>query len=327
MSAATVSFIGSSNDTTPATVAEERALFLKVFSGEVLTAFEEYNEFLDKHQVRTISSGKTAQFPLFGRMPDAEYHTPGAEIVGQQIPMAEKNIDIDKLLISHVFIPELDDAMSHYEVRGKYADMCGKKLANTFDNHIARELLLAAASSTPITGDTTMGGTIVNDAEFNDATAATKMQAWVDGLFDAAAALDNKWVTGTRYCVTTPAYYYFLVRQMQSNGFSLLNKDIDGRGSIAEGNLLKVAGINMISFPNLPTTNTSAEAYHGVDARNTVGVIFTDAAVGTVKLLDVSVESEWDIRRQGWLTVAKYAMGHGILQGECSYHLRTSAPV
>ena len=326
MSAATVSYIGSSNDTTPATTAEERALFLKVFSGEVLTAFEEYNMFLDKHNVRTISSGKQAQFPLFGRMPDAEYHTPGAEIVGQQIPMAEKTIDIDKLLISHVFIPVLDDAISHYDVRGKYADMCGKKLANTFDNHIGRELLLAAASSSPITSDSTMGGTIVNDAELNSGTAATKLAAWVDGLFDAAAALDNKWVTGTRYCVTSPAYYYFLVQQMTSNGFSLINRDIDGRGSIADGNLVKVAGIDILSFPGLPTSDYSAETYHAVNAENTVGIIFTADAVGTVKLLDLNVESEWDIRRQGWLTVAKYAMGHGILQGECSYQLRTSAP-
>jgi hypothetical protein len=326
MSNATVSYIGSSNDTTPSTTALERALFLKVFSGEVLMAFEEYNMFLDKHSVRSIKSGKQAQFPLFGRMPDAEYHTPGAEIVGQQIPMAEKTIDIDKLLISHVFIPVLDDAISHYDVRGKYADMCGKKLANTFDNHVARELLLAAASSTPITGDSTMGGKIVNDAEFGSATAATKLAAWVDGLFDAAAHLDNRWVTGKRYCVTTPAYYYFLVQQMTSNGFSLIHKDIDGRGSISDGTLTKVAGIEMLAFPGLPTSDYSSETYHNVNASNTVGIIFTPDAVGTVKLLDLNVESEWDIRRQGWLTVAKYAMGHGVLQGECAYHLRTSAP-
>ena len=41
------------------------ALFLKVFSGEVLTAFSENNIFNDSlHNVRTISSGKSAQFPL-----------------------------------------------------------------------------------------------------------------------------------------------------------------------------------------------------------------------------------------------------------------------
>ena len=33
--------------------------FLKVFSGEVITAFETANSTLDKHLVRTISSGKS----------------------------------------------------------------------------------------------------------------------------------------------------------------------------------------------------------------------------------------------------------------------------
>jgi hypothetical protein len=41
--------------------ADKDALFLKVFSGEVLTAFEQKTAVLDKHQVRTISSGKSAQ--------------------------------------------------------------------------------------------------------------------------------------------------------------------------------------------------------------------------------------------------------------------------
>lgn len=36
---------------------DERALFLKVFGGEVLTAFAESNVFGSRHLVRTISNG------------------------------------------------------------------------------------------------------------------------------------------------------------------------------------------------------------------------------------------------------------------------------
>lgn len=36
-------------------------LFLKVFGGEVLTAFQERILTLDKHNVRSIASGKSAQ--------------------------------------------------------------------------------------------------------------------------------------------------------------------------------------------------------------------------------------------------------------------------
>ncbi len=37
------------------------ALFLKLFAGETLTAFAEATKSLDKHVVRTISGGKSAQ--------------------------------------------------------------------------------------------------------------------------------------------------------------------------------------------------------------------------------------------------------------------------
>lgn len=45
------------------------------------------------------------------------------------------------------------------------------------------------------------------------------------------------------------------------------------------------------------------------------------SAVGTVKLLDLAVEGEYQINRQGTLIVAKYAMGHGILRPECAIEL------
>ena len=51
-------------------------LFLKVFAGEVITTFEENNAMLPLTRVRTISSGKSAQFPTSG-VASATYHTPG----------------------------------------------------------------------------------------------------------------------------------------------------------------------------------------------------------------------------------------------------------
>ena len=42
------------------TEADRRALFLKVFSGEILKAFKEVNVALERSMVRTITSGKSA---------------------------------------------------------------------------------------------------------------------------------------------------------------------------------------------------------------------------------------------------------------------------
>ena len=56
----------------------EDALFLKVFSGEVLTAFERSSVTQGAEMVRSISNGKSASFPVMGRI-GAAYHTPGTE--------------------------------------------------------------------------------------------------------------------------------------------------------------------------------------------------------------------------------------------------------
>ena len=53
MAAATPSRAGQINDT-----GSDTALFLKVWSGEVLAAFAEANVMMDKHVVRTIKSGE-----------------------------------------------------------------------------------------------------------------------------------------------------------------------------------------------------------------------------------------------------------------------------
>ncbi len=83
------------------------ALFLKVFAGEVMASFEKDTVFKDRTMSRSISSGKSAQFPVVGRN-SAAYHTPGAEIVGTQQLHNERVITIDDLLVSSVFISNLE---------------------------------------------------------------------------------------------------------------------------------------------------------------------------------------------------------------------------
>jgi len=89
------------------------ALFLKIFSGEVLTAFARNNIFNEQlHSVRTITSGKSAQFPVLGTA-TAAYHTVGTPLVGaNQIKANEKIINIDDLLIAQSFIANIDELFS-----------------------------------------------------------------------------------------------------------------------------------------------------------------------------------------------------------------------
>jgi hypothetical protein len=144
MADATVSRLGQINS-----AGDAKALFMKVFAGEVLTAFKENCVTEDKHMVRNIQNGKSAQFPILGKV-NAEYHTPGKEINGLNLPANERVITIDDLLISHAFLANLDEAMSHYDVRGPYSQELGRALAYTYDKHILQLAVKAARDTAPV---------------------------------------------------------------------------------------------------------------------------------------------------------------------------------
>jgi len=324
MASSTVTFIGA-QDVVTTDMAAERALYLKMFAGEVLTAFPEYTIFIDKHKVKQSMNGKTAQFPLIGRMPAAEYHTPGAEILGQEAPLSERTISIDRLLISHLFVDNLDEKLAHFEARGELSRNMSVRLAQTYDNHVARNLIDASNTATAITGDSTLAGSKITDAEFGDATAAIKMAAWMDGLFYCRELFDSKWVNdGQIWAAMLPTVYYFLVQQAMASGYSIMDTRIGGVGSISQGKITDLAGVNLISFPGLPTSDYTGEDFHAINCENTVGIVWTQSAVGTVKAFDIGVETEYQVSRQGTLVVAKYAMGHGVLQPECAIQLETA---
>ncbi|WP_222115602.1 major capsid protein, partial [Staphylococcus saprophyticus] len=83
--------------------ADKLALFLKVFGGEVLTAFARPAVTSNRHMQRQISSGKSAQFPVIGRT-KAAYLQPGESLDDKRkdIKHTEKTINIDGLLTADV---------------------------------------------------------------------------------------------------------------------------------------------------------------------------------------------------------------------------------
>ena len=305
MSDANPSRLGSINEGT-----DKKALFLKVFSGEVLATFQQHNVFLDKTTVRTIANGKSAQFPAVG-IASTGYHTPGTEILGDEIKHAERVITIDDLLTSSAFLANIDEAMNHYEVRSTYSSEIGHQLAKVMDANIAQVMALTARASSTIDGQA--GGTTLSNADYPSDSAVLAA-----GLFDAQQTLDEKNIPDNdRYAFFLPAQYYLLAQNV-----TVINQWYDGKGSISEGTVLKIAGLPIVKTNAIPQTNvtTGPDAYKG-DFSKTVGLVAHKGSVGTVKLLDLSSEMQYDIRRQGTLMVSKYAVGHGILRPETAVEL------
>ena len=314
MANATVSRLGQVNAS-----GDANALFLKVFSGEVLATFQRENQMLNMTSVRQISSGKSAQFPVIGTT-SSGYHTPGNEITGSSIKHAEKTINIDDLLISSAFLSNLDEAKNHYDVRSIYTAEMGRALANTVDQNLLQLAVLGARGSATITGGN--GGKVVTDAD-----ADTNADSLIASIFECAQALDEKDVPSTdRFCIVKPAVYYKLVQNDK-----ILNRDFGGQNGVySDGTVIKVAGVNIVkantavnAFANVSQVTGTNNTYHG-NFSTTVAVVFHKSAIGTVKLMDLGMESEYDIRRQGNLMVAKMALGHGILRPESACEIKKS---
>ena len=239
--------------------------------------------------------------------------TAGDEINGQVVNHNEKVISIDGLLIAPHLIYNLDEAMNHYDARSIYSKEAGIALATQMDKNVLQEGVLGARSATLVEDGN--GGTSLTNASYG-----TSGSTLGSGLFDAAEQLDeNNVPEDGRYMYVRPAQYYLMA---ETTG--LINRDWGGQGSLADGNVFKVAGINIIKTNNLPITDLSGATYHGVDASTVKALVMNRQAVATVKLMNLSVESEYDIRRQGQWVVAKYAMGHGYIRPEACVEFKTS---
>ena len=328
-----------------------KAIFLKKFAGEVLTTFEQTNVMKPLHTIRTINNGKSAQFPVTGTA-SAAYHVVGEDLVDstnsggiQQIKHAEKIISIDELLVASTFIANLDELKNHYDVRSIYSGELGRALANKFDKQDIQTALIntatwdgsgiATPAVTTITGNYagsavySAAGTDDANKRFLGSTGAGTMDT--DGLYlakaiyAAAQLLDEKDVPAdNRFCLVSPQRYYNLIQAETASGNNLLtiNRDWDGQGSYAKGTVAQVAGVTVVKTNHLPTADIAAETgqantYSDTFGTKVMGLVFHKSAVGTVKLQDLSTESEYQIQRQGTLMVAKYAMGHGGLRPEC----------
>lgn len=360
------------------TTSNENDLFLKVFSGEVLTTFEENNVMMPLHRVRTISSGKSAQFPVTG-VAAAKYHTPGESLFGDEqasgneylstVKHNERIIHIDGVLTASAFLADIDEAKNHYEVRSIYSTEIGRQLAYNADKASMRTVLGGAvqagndrfgnawAEASPYHGaqiavaqqasnalvstgyvlaDNAVDVTFANSGTAT--SAANKAANMIRGLFTAARLMDQKNVSDQgRYCLLTPANYYALINENKD----AINRDYgnEGNGSVAGGNIVSVAGIRILKSNHIPTGDESSDALlsspqvrndlfgadtgYGVNASGVEGLVFQSEGVGTVKLLDLAMESEYFMERLGTMLMAKYAMGHGILREECCYALKT----
>ena len=385
-----------------------RALFLKLYAGEVLTAFQSKNIMMPLHRVRTISKGKSAQFPMTGKYRDAGYHTPGKEIVPTAAKQGERIVSIDDLLVNAQFIPNIDDAMAHYDIRSIYTQEAGFGLGKVADQNILRLAIKGALCETAAMAALTAGAPSIqeystfDDEDFtrnvvigattgtgSDIAKSREPQSIAQAIMDAKRILQNADVPGDPFVVLNNDTYFDMFKVSGSNPLNdlvIFNRDIGGTGSPMTGAVPQILGMPVYVTNHLGSfsvgtntwnsalwtitsnvgqhktgtttwgsdqplagesyrttqydtgstdhaawttevTNNNATAGTRITARisavaqRVIGLVMTMDAVATVKLMDLSVESEYQINRQGTLMVSKYAMGHNVLRPACAVAL------
>jgi len=234
---------------------DKRALFLKLFSGEMFKGFQRNTIARDLVMKRTLTNGKSLQFIFTGRT-SAEYHTPGNSILGNSDsapPVAEKTITCDDLLISSAFVYELDETLAHYDLRGEISAKIGYALAEKYDRKIFRSITKAARQASPITKANFVepGGTQIRVGTNAQASDAYNSTSLINAFYDAAAALDEKGVsTEGRVGVLNPRQYYELIQAVGSNG--LINRDEQGDALQSGNGIIEIAGIKIFKSMNIP---------------------------------------------------------------------------
>ena len=236
---------------------ERRALYLKLFSGEMFKGFQHNTIARDLVTRRTLKNGRSLQFIYTGRT-KSEFHIPGQSILGndeKSPPVAEKTITVDDLLISSAFVYELDETLAHYDLRGEISRKIGYALAENYDRRIFRAISKAARHPSPVTisGFVAPGASVVKVGTDSSTTAADAYDSGklVDAFYDAAAILDEKGVSGDgRVAVINPRQYYALIQNINSNG--LINRDVQGTALQSGNGIIEIAGIKIYKSMNIP---------------------------------------------------------------------------
>jgi len=322
MADALVTSVGRINNTSSTPLALGTAYdtkygtYLKLFTGEMIKAYESATIAKGTVMNRSLRNGKSAQFIYTGRM-EATYHQPGTPILGtNDPPVAEKTIVMDDLLISSAFVYDLDETLAHYSLRSEISAKIGHALAEAYDKKIFRVIAKAARQAHPITAapGPEPGGSQIQLGSGNEYNA----QALVDAFFEAASIMDEKNVPKMgRNAVLSPRQYYALISQVDTN---ILNRDYgNNAGSVQSGEgLYEIAGIKIWRSNNLPflagtvaSVNGENNDYSGNFA-NHAGLIYGKEAAGVVEAIGPQIQttgSDVKTMYQGDIIVGRMAMG------------------
>ena len=326
-----------------------------LFTLEVLSYFYKKNVFRPLLRTRDIPEGnKSAVFEVSGKAAKGVLFKPGDTLDKKGVPHARKIINIDGLVVASDWIFKLDDWLAYWDVRHEHAQALGVQLAEAVDRNLFASILKAAATDkalvkNPDGTEKTLSGKVINMpntsqsiVKVSDINSKEKVILFFEAVRKARTTFRKMNVYDQElYLAISPSMYEKLF-----NYLDLISADYKGSGSIAEGELPRLFGFNIVESnvfyegegadndlgelytdTGSPKTATIGEDWSGdgginhkvtVKGGGLLAVAFTRDAAAMVNLKDIYVEEDYDIKEKATYITADLAAGFDSFRPECA---------
>ena len=240
-------------------------LWLPLWSGEVINAYDEYNVFENLITTKTLSGGFSYEFPVTGTVTLNASWDAGEELLGGDSSSTTFKVNLDKRpMAAHFETDNVDLLVTQWDYRSELARQSGLTLANTRDKQIV-STLIAASVVAPLASDP-RGLTSTNfpaPAVVDESTSAIGVA--VSGCTETVALKilqkiedylvfmqENNYPVQNVYCAVTPKVFQVIrALGIPRSAFSAItNAGVVGTSSV-------VAATN--NFSNYPLFGGSSE--------------------------------------------------------------------
>lgn len=328
-------------------------LWLSIWSGETIHAYDEYNMFESLVESRVISNGVSMEFPVTGTIALKAAWEAGQELVGSSTDSASTTfaVKLDKRPIAaHFEIDNVDLMQTQWEFRSELARQAGLTLANARDKQISAYIARAAMEPT-LTSDPRAlpAGPVFLSPNFDDLGAtintAASQSARATAALEALKACEDFVVylqtinapTDGVYLAVTPRAFQDIRALGVANTLASAQNMQPMFGGVAQAgglgaaltqglnnltDTLQYMGVTIIKSNHLPVSNFSGigEARYNLTfaTAGIVGLLFQKSCVASLKLQGLKVDTVDDVRRNTTFTVASMMAGTGVLRPECA---------
>lgn len=339
---------------------DPRSLALQVYWGSLVEAYRDATALFDGSipviARQQIQGAKSKQFLMLSDTPEAEFHVPGQELLGQQFEVASGEITLDDILVAHHDVPIVDIMTAHFDVLAPLGAKDGRRLARDYEKRIMRlaGTTARAAAVTKNGLNIHNGGNRVTNSG-SSSTAATAVATrypfsntgannFLADTAQLAYLMDNDNVPEQgRYLFISP-YIRNVFQNSASNNLLAANFNRDFNSAAGDFNnrvIGNISGFNIVVTTNLPgytsaghtgeNVTTGLSKYQGqfntASAGTATGVPVAlalcgasdgSAAIGAVEAMGVAAKMVEDDRRNTMFLKSQLFVGFGQMHPWCA---------